>query len=349
MNVKKKVLSLLMAFVMAAGLASVPAASANAAANKGAVIPVSFKDNVTWQTADWENNKVDICAWGAENVTLSANATLNYTLYLSKSMFDKAVGEEGESHGLDINCDVNVHDVDENGDWNYLGTLRSTSPLRFIKIDPNPYDASGYYVFARTINGEEDVDISAWVSVEEEGDYCKLTVEDYPLGENLIRSDEEAEEDVITPLDMSKPYNINVCFSIVPQNGVGGDAVIILDDVAVKDSGNVLYSEDFESSENRADKWAPGDERDAQHVIKNRAYNTKILSLKAKKANIKVGKKAKIKATAVAGTKVTYKSNKPKTASVDAKGNVKGIKKGKAVISVSCCGKTLKYTVKVSK
>lgn len=346
---KKKLLSLLMALVMVAGLAVVPTGTANAAANKGAVVPVSFKNNVTWQTVDWENNKVDICAWGAENVTLSANATVNYTLYLSKGMFDKAVGEKGEPHALDICCDVNVHDAGENGDWNYLGALRSTNALRFIKIDPNPYDASGYYVFTWTINGGEEVDISSWVSVEEEGDYYKLTVKDYPIGGNMLEWDEEQEKDKLIPLDMSKPYNINVNINIVPQNGVGGDAVIILDDVAVKDSGNVLYSEKFEGIEECANKWTPGDDDENWPQIKGVAYNTNILSLKAKKADIKVGKKAKIKATSVAGTKVTYKSNKPKIASVDAKGNVKGLKKGKAVISVTCCGKTLKYTVKVSK
>ena len=179
--------------------------------------------------------------------------------------------------------------------------------------------------------------------MKEVEDFLVLTVKDYPLGENL--TDWNDDGPVLTPVDFNKKYNINMGLDILPHNGVGGDALIIWDDVQVKDSGNVIYSEDFQYYENCG--YLENRTKNESGDYRGKIYTTSLLSLKSKKANIKVGKSTKINSTSIAGTTVTYKSNKPKVASVDKNGNVKGLKKGKAVISVSCCGKTLKYTVTV--
>lgn len=335
---KKKLLSLLMALVMVAGLAVVPTGTADAASNKGAVIPVSFKNNVTWDTQDWENNKVVIYLWGPENVTLSAGCTLSYTLYLPKSMFTKTA-EDGV-HEVDIGQCVNLHD--EN--WEWIGGAKSTWGLN-VRYDDNEGKVSW------SCWGFEDKEAdSSWASVDEKGDYYVVTVDGYPIGSQYVKWNEAAEKDEFIQIDFNKKYNTNIELCVTPTNGTGGDAVVICDDVVLKDSANEIYSQDFSGTDDCGDRFVNGDDPDGELTkVKGDTYTTSLLSLKAKKADIKVGKKAKIKATAVKGTKVTYKSNKPKVASVDAKGNVKGLKKGKAVISVSCCGKTLKYTVKVSK
>lgn len=338
---KKKVLSILMALVMVAGLAVVPSGQsikAEAAAKKGAVVPVSFNDNVDWDTIDWENNRAEICVWGPdESKTLSADLKAGFTLYVPKSIYNKKA--EGE-HVLQVDFRLDL-EVENGEEREWVGQLRSTPGFALVL----PEDGE---VFLGVQSYEEDKTVdTSWASVDEDGDYYVITIDGYPLGGTYTKWDDEKEVDVFMPLDANKKYFYSPNISVTPMNGVGGDAVIILDDMVVKDSAAELISQDFESSEKCANKWTKGDGEDWTE-IKGSAYTTSLLSLKSKKADIVVGKKAKIKATTVAGTKVTYKSNKPKIASVDAKGNVKGLKKGKAVISVTCCGKTLKYTVKVA-
>ena len=71
------------------------------------------------------------------------------------------------------------------------------------------------------------------------------------------------------------------------------------------------------------------------------------LKLAKTSASIKVGKKTTIKPTATPSGKVTYKSSNKKIATVNSKGVVKGVKKGKTTITVKCNGVTQKFTVTV--
>ena len=59
------------------------------------------------------------------------------------------------------------------------------------------------------------------------------------------------------------------------------------------------------------------------------------------------GKTVKIKAVAAQGTKITYKTSNKKIVTVTNKGVVKGIKKGKATITVKANGMTVKVKVSV--
>ena len=71
------------------------------------------------------------------------------------------------------------------------------------------------------------------------------------------------------------------------------------------------------------------------------------LKLAQTEATIKKGKTTTIKVSAVPSGKVTYTSSNTKVASVNAKGVVKGISKGTAVITVKCSGMTAKFKVTV--
>ncbi len=71
------------------------------------------------------------------------------------------------------------------------------------------------------------------------------------------------------------------------------------------------------------------------------------LSLAKSSATIKVKKTTAIKVKATPSGKVTYKSSNTKVASVSSKGMVKGIRKGKATITVTCNGISKKFTVTV--
>ena len=59
------------------------------------------------------------------------------------------------------------------------------------------------------------------------------------------------------------------------------------------------------------------------------------------------GKTTTIRSKATPAGKVTYTSSNKKVAAVNSKGVVKGIKKGKATITVKCNGITKKFVVTV--
>ena len=77
-------------------------------------------------------------------------------------------------------------------------------------------------------------------------------------------------------------------------------------------------------------------------VIKNPAF-----SLVKSSATIKKGKTTTIRSKAAPAGQVTYTSSNKKVAAVNSKGVVKGIKKGKATITVKCNGITKKFVVTV--
>ena len=89
-------------------------------------------------------------------------------------------------------------------------------------------------------------------------------------------------------------------------------------------------------------------------TVKCGNYKTKVtvyvnekLKLKKSSAVIKVKGKTSIKATTNISGKITYTSSNKKIATVTSKGVVKGVKKGKATITVKCNGVSKKFKVTV--
>ena len=76
-------------------------------------------------------------------------------------------------------------------------------------------------------------------------------------------------------------------------------------------------------------------------------YVNETLKLKKSSAVIKIKGKTSIKATTNISGKITYTSSNKKIATVTSKGVVKGIKKGKATITVKCNGVSKKFKVTV--
>jgi len=77
------------------------------------------------------------------------------------------------------------------------------------------------------------------------------------------------------------------------------------------------------------------------------SFSGKALDVSKTKLTVKKGKKATVKATAMPSSKVTFSSSNKKVATVTSKGVVKGIKKGKATITVKGNGKKIKVKVTV--
>ena len=121
---------------------------------------------------------------------------------------------------------------------------------------------------------------------------------------------------------------------------------IYFDDAALVVDGNVLLSNDFESGKVNACTYTMN-QSEKKHTPKVVGYTGKALDVAKKTLTIKAGKKATIKAATMPNSKVTYKTSNKKVATVTNKGVVKGVKKGKAVITVKANGKTVKVKITV--
>ena len=77
------------------------------------------------------------------------------------------------------------------------------------------------------------------------------------------------------------------------------------------------------------------------------SFSGKTLDVTKTSLAIKKGKKATIKATAMPKTKIAYQSKNKKVATVNSKGVVRGIRKGKTTILVTANGKTVKVQITV--
>lgn len=121
---------------------------------------------------------------------------------------------------------------------------------------------------------------------------------------------------------------------------------IYFDDAALVVDGNVLLSNDFESGKVNACTYTMN-QSEKTHTPKVVGFTGKALDVAKKTLTIKAGKKATIKAATMPNSKVTYKTSNKKVATVTNKGVVKGVKKGKAVITVKANGKTVKVKITV--
>lgn len=121
---------------------------------------------------------------------------------------------------------------------------------------------------------------------------------------------------------------------------------IYVDDVALVVDDTVVSTVDYENGSvgNGFYKINSAEKENTPKVV---SFDGKALKVTKTALNVKAGKKVTIKATATPAAKVTYKSSNKKVATVTNKGVVKGVKKGKATITVKANGKTVKVKVTV--
>ena len=121
---------------------------------------------------------------------------------------------------------------------------------------------------------------------------------------------------------------------------------IYVDDVALVVDDTVVSTVDYENGSvgNCTYEINSAEKENTPKVV---SLDGKALKVSKTDLNVKTGKTVKIKATATPTTKVTYKTSNKKIATVTDKGVVKGIKKGKATITVKANGKTVKVKVTV--
>lgn len=121
---------------------------------------------------------------------------------------------------------------------------------------------------------------------------------------------------------------------------------IYVDDVALVVDDTVVSTVDYENG-SVGNSFYEINSAEKESTPKVVSFDGKALKVTKTALNVKAGKKVTIKATATPATKVTYKSSNKKVATVTNKGVVKGVKKGKATITVKANGKTIKVKVTV--
>ena len=95
------------------------------------------------------------------------------------------------------------------------------------------------------------------------------------------------------------------------------------------------------------DEWIATQEVMDKKDPKVVSFSGRALQVSKTSISLKKGKTAAIKATATPTAKITYSSSNKKIVTVNAKGVVKGKKKGKAIIYVKANGKTVQIKVQV--
>ena len=121
---------------------------------------------------------------------------------------------------------------------------------------------------------------------------------------------------------------------------------IYFDDVELVMDGTAIASNNYENSDIGGCCYFINTS-EQESTPKAVSFSGKALEVSKTTLSVKKGKKVTIKATTTPTAKVTYKSSNTKVATVTSKGVVKGIKKGKATITVKANGKTIKVKVTV--
>lgn len=329
-KIVKRVMTMIGAGALAISLLAPVTEVSAATKNKVVEIPVNFT-NVSWDDLDkCEGNvsKTDFGIWNlGEPSAYSESYHVSYKLYIPTSFMKK-------DSNLAI-CWSCLGFLAADDDWKYGGGL----------ILPMVDFHDGVLTYW---DEEQQKEIPAdYASVKKSGDFYVITY-DYTTSGVPQADDMET--------DITKSQSVALDFSIAIQgvNVTAKNSAIYFDDFKLtKADGTVLASKDFTS-----DKKVEGDchiapvsdwEKDSKEVKIATITDNKVLTVKSTKATVKVGKTAKIAATATPATKITYTSSNKKIATVSSKGVITGKKAGKATISVKANGKTVKVTVTVKK
>lgn len=333
----KKIVKKITAGILAAALAfGAPMAGSTgmvrvqAAANTVMGAPIDFPGAT--EDSDWWDTGVTLDMDLDDVSYFSDQYTYGYTLYVPKAAL------------VENNTMVRIQTwIDFSQEDHYLGSVQSKYFFMLFRDNNETFFVVGDAQEERDLQESEYKD---FVSMEEAGDFYKITVKDAQMS-NMI----ELENGDVAEIDTSQGGFINIRTKV---NGTNNKltSVVYIDDLSVKAAGSEVFSTDYSAASLRDHYYGYvlGEEKDENRVERPLlvTLNTKLLKLSKSSAVVKAGKTTKIKAVAALNSKITYKSSNKKVATVTAKGVVKGKKAGTAKIQVSANGvsKTFKVTVK---
>lgn len=297
--------------------------------NKVAEIPVIFKNmsGEELEKCDWNDSKTEFNLWSlGDPSAYSESYRVSYKLYIPTSFIKKDAN-------IAIWSGLGFSDATDD-DWKYGGNLELPN------IDLH------HGVVTHWDEEQQQGITPDYASVEKSGDFYVIT---YDYTTSGVPQAEDAQADVTK----SEKVALDFYLGVQGTNTTAKNCAIYFDDFKLtKADGTVLASKDFTS-----DKKVEGNvhiaptedwDKEAKDIQIATLTDNKALTVKAAKATVKVGKTAKISATASKSVKITYTSSNKKVATVSSKGVITGKKAGTATISVKANGKTVKvkFTVK---
>lgn len=298
--------------------------------NKVAEIPVNFKNmsGEELEKCDWNDSKTDFELWALGDPSAYAESyRVSYKLYIPTSFIKKDAN-------IAIWSGLGFSDATDD-DWKYGGNLDLPS------IDLH------HGVLTHWDEEQQQEITPDYASVEKSGDFYVITYDGTTSGVPKA-------EDIQTDITKSEKVAIDFYLGVQGIDTTAKNCAIYFDDFKLtKADGTDIVNKDFTS-----DKKIEGSihiaptadwDKEAKDIQIATLTDNKALTVKAAKATVKVGKTAKISATASKSVKITYTSSNKKVATVSSKGVITGKKAGTATISVKANGKTVKVKVTVKK
>ena len=334
----KKILAVALGSALTIGTIIVPPQTAKAADNKAVFTPI-YLDGKNWQNSDdhWKSQAEFSLWYDASKDTatqLSTDYTISFKFYFPVGLIKHMKNKDGNAL-LDIGSSVSMWNANgEGGDENYLGRLQSINDV-CVYYDP---DAKVPFL-------NEESDTFKYSKLQKDGDYYVLTVTDLPTQTKMYNEDTDSyDKDVDTSVAGYESLDI-----VLNSDNIKDSSFIALDDVTLKKNGAVDLSENFDGDSVRPlYLYCEAIGASGDRTLTPSTLSTSILSVNKAQVSVKKGKKTTVKLTAPSVAKISYKTSNKKVATVTSKGVVKGVKKGKATITVSAAGvsKKVKVTVK---
>lgn len=325
---RKKLIAPFLAGALLVGL--LPATPAAAAANKAVEIPVNFT-NSSWED-DWSTTSLtQLDVWNVSELSsYSESYTVSYKLYVPESFIK-------EESAINLGTNVSFNDASEE-EWKWAG---------YADCPGAEFHSDGSFTIWDEAT-QKDVAID-YATAKKTGGYWVFSYKNTTGALNT----EESEADASKASSVDIGFNLQIKGIYITAK----NKAVYLDDLKiVKADGTVVVDQNFDNAKGLTDfgaaRIAPNmGDADAKVLKISTVPSAEKKTLKVSKTslNIKVGKKAAIKATTTPKAKITYTSSNKKVATVSAKGVVTGKKAGKATITVKANGKTVKVKVTVKK
>ena len=333
----KKIFATVMAAALALTAAAVPVQPADAAGLKGITGDYSF-------TTAEDNGWTEVSFWGADTASVSAkDLTASFDVYLPASSL-ASVKTDG---GFGVAGVISVTDE----------ASKKTYNVPFCSIDFTGTAAGkNIAVWHYDDATQAETNDPSYASVKKAGDFYKISARDVPIDTSQSVSvwDETTSSDSTSTL------------SAVPSSGIVGVLVSLhswnlskkvsgkyfVTNASVKSAGTQVFKADTSSKENIGTVNNNNLTEGKDVKFSTLASATSMLTVAKTKATVAAGKSVKIKTTpAFSGDKVTVKTSKKAVATAKYKNGkltVKGVKQGKATITLTCNGvsKKVKITVK---
>ena len=328
-NRMKRVGAVALAAVLAFGIGVTPA---EAATSKALNAPVSFAGK-GWD--DFGKTRTLMYVGGdSEAVAFAENYSVSYKLYIPKNVVSKML--KSGTGAMDTYPSLDL--MDDNDDWNYLGSVYNRISLT---LACGPMKGEPALMAYDTIK-EENVSAKKYASLSKKGDYYVLNVKNLPM--KTVLYDSKTDSDVA--IDTSKKGRFNVAISVAGISFKAKSSVYV-DDVVVKTGDTTLLSQNFEGETG----WLAYNmnEKNQDTETQVQTFSTDLLKLSKSSVSVKKGKNVTVKVTTSPQAAVTYQSADKKIATVNAKGVIKGVKAGKTTITVKANGISKKITVTVTK